>query len=374
MILGIDVRSLADRAITGVGQYARHIISALNKHPDPRISEIKLLSFGKKATEHKSHFTDLQPSFTDASLSISSKLAALGWYFNTGPRLARHLPRLDYLWLPHMGFFDHRIKVPYTLTVHDLSFVRHPEFYSVKRNVWHSLVRFQKLAEGADRIIAVSEYTKHDLLDIFPQLQEKPIAVIHHGMECPVASEQDVRVFQKYGISDTFILHIGTMEPRKNLRAIIKAVKLLANKKHTIELVVAGGKGWRMDSFLNGLRKDENVKILGYVTEAEKAALYAQARAFVWPSFYEGFGLPVLEAAQAGIPIITSYHTVLPEVLENKAVYINPYNYGELARAIEHILAKPRAVVIENMNTWGDVARQTMDFIYEGWKEYENRN
>jgi glycosyltransferase involved in cell wall biosynthesis len=133
---------------------------------------------------------------------------------------------------------------------------------------------------------------------------------------------------------------VGTLEPRKNIEACIAAYRSIAPKYPGLELILAGTYGWSVRRMLRSIKDDTSIHWLQYVSDAEKTMLYKHARVLVWPSLYEGFGFPPLESLRQGTPVVTSYRTSLPEVLGINALYVHPYNVGELAAVLDQLLAE----------------------------------
>ncbi len=231
---------------------------------------------------------------------------------------------------------------PFVLSVLDLSFVRHPEFTEpanleyLRRFVPDSL-------ERANQIVAISQATKDAIVDEFGtpsgKIRVTPLAA-DPSFGQPVSEEQLARVQDKYGIEGDYFLAVGTLEPRKNLRNLLLAFAGI--RKHTSEqLVVVGGQGWLFDETKELLRKlglGDRVIFTGYAPAGELPALYAGAKLFVFPTFYEGFGIPVLEAMLAGTPVICSNTSSLPEVAGAAALYFDPNDTKALELALRRTL------------------------------------
>ena len=192
-------------------------------------------------------------------------------------------------------------------------------------------------------MIAVSENTKRDLISIY-NIPEQKISTIYSGIaqifqpnlqETPTAK----RIKNKYQLPQKFILYLGTIEPRKNIETLISAFELFkkpaAHKNYS--LVLAGKHGWQSDKIKKQIKKSpfrDMIKFVDYIAPEDKPYLYNLAEIFVYPSLYEGFGFPVLEAMACGRPVITSHASSLPEICENAAMYIDPNNINDIARAI----------------------------------------
>ena len=251
-----------------------------------------------------------------------------------------------------------RLKGPRTvLTVHDLIFLLFPE-YHLPLNRWF-LNRFMPLfIRRADAIIAISQCTKDDLIRHYGVPSEK-VTVIYEGVDSrfhPV-TDPDVlgRVRARYGLPEHYILYVGTIEPRKNLTALLEAFVALrkqasnrqpATSNQRLEagswkLVIAGKRGWLYEGFFRRLRElglEGEVILLGFVPDEDLPALYSAAELFVFPSLYEGFGLPVLEAMACGTPVIASNASSLPEVVGEAGILIDPHDVGGLVKAMGRVL------------------------------------
>jgi glycosyltransferase involved in cell wall biosynthesis len=232
-----------------------------------------------------------------------------------------------------------RIKSVFTL--HDLIFLFHPETHK-PLNRWFLTLMMPRFLRAADAVIAVSECTKRDAIRFYGIPEEK-ITVIHEGVNPrfrPASPEAIAAVRARYGLPEHFILYVGTIEPRKNLTALLEAFHhLLAT--HDLRLVIVGKKGWLYEGFFRRLRElglEDRVIFTGYVPDEDLPAIYSAADLFVFPSLYEGFGLPVLEAMACGVPVICSNTSSLPEVAGDAALLVDPTDVRALAGAMERAL------------------------------------
>jgi len=217
-------------------------------------------------------------------------------------------------------------------TIHDLVIYKYPK-YSHPYIVETHKRRLYWVKKECDVVIADSFSTKHDLIH-FLKFNENKIEVIYPGIgeEFIRQSEEEIiRIKQKYGLYDNYILSVGTMEPRKNLHNVFSAFNnfmqhsLLVNKKTPIELVVVGKVGWGKE-----LKPSKNIHLLGWIPQADLPALYSGALFFVYPSLYEGFGLPPLEAMACGCPVITSNRGSLKEVVAGAALLVDPEDKDDI--------------------------------------------
>jgi glycosyltransferase involved in cell wall biosynthesis len=240
---------------------------------------------------------------------------------------------------------DHRARIVYTL--YDLIPLVCPQFLFEQNRI----VCFNGLfsaAAYADHCIAISENTKKDFLHFFPHYPENRVTVIPLGTRPEIKRIEDInlkqKVLEKFGIKsgDEFWLGVGTIEPRKNYRLLIEAYGELKDDKL---LVIAGGDGWLESDIGNQvkqLRLEKKIKFPGYVSDRELSVLYSSCFAFVYPSFYEGFGLPVLEAMACGAAVITGNTGSLPEVGGDAVRYINPESKETLIREMAFLNDHPQ--------------------------------
>lgn len=291
-----------------------------------------------------------------------------------------HLP--DYA-LPIMDMGSR----PYIITVHDLAFIFYPETFSKGKLLTKLLLIKPSLAK-ARRIIAVSENTKKDLIDVYKIPAEK-IRVVYNGVDVdqfkPLDKQDVEKQLQDLGLIPGYILYIGTLEPRKNVPTIIKAYKALKEKyKIREKLVIGGGKGWLYDDIfrlVSELNLIEDIIFTGYVKAEDLPYLYNGAAVFVYPSLYEGFGFPPIEAMACGVPVVTGNVSSLPEVVGDAGIQISPTDVEAVASAIYKIISDPvHAAELSDRGlerckrfTWEETAKKTMAVYREVFNEQQMR-
>lgn len=281
---------------------------------------------------------------------------------------------VDLIFLPNLNIVSIPTNIPIILMIHDLSWYHFPEFYSLKMRLWHKLLNPKSLVEKSSTIITPSNATKNDLLNTFT-VQDSSIQIIPHGISTDFHPEMEARdhgVRSRLKLPKRFVLFVGTLEPRKNILSLIEAIKQYREQsRDDIHLVMIGSWGWNTHELRRRLwRKDVNgwVHQLGYVKSEDRPAIYRSATVFVWPSFYEGFGLPILESMASGTPVITSHVSSMPEIAENSAIYIDPYNIEDIASALKGVLqSKPLQVQMQKNGleqakkfTWERTAKETL--------------
>jgi glycosyltransferase involved in cell wall biosynthesis len=228
-------------------------------------------------------------------------------------------------------------------TLHDLIFLRYPE-YHLPYNRWYLTLAIPRYLRAADVIITPSAHSKADVIEFYG-LPESKIKVIYEAPAPTFKPQTDpaalARVRQKYALPQRFILHVGTIEPRKNLTRLLEAFQPLVADRPDLKLVLIGKKGWLYESFferLKALGLVEAVIFPGYIDEADLPACYQLAELFIFPSLYEGFGLPPLEAMACGTPVISSNSSSLPEVIGDAGLLIPPTDTAALSAAMDQLL------------------------------------
>jgi glycosyltransferase involved in cell wall biosynthesis len=229
-------------------------------------------------------------------------------------------------------------------TIYDCTFVTHPE-YHLPANVEHCLRGTRLAIERADALIAISESTRRDLIERMGAPADR-VVVTRLGVDPDLARVTDTARLQtvrrRYGLPEQFVLSLGAMEPRKNLPRLLQAFAALAPAlRKDFRLVVAGAQGWLNGSVHEQVQRlglEESVRFAGYIEQEDLAALYSLATVFAYPSLWEGFGLPVLEAMACGTPVLTSNVSSLPEVTGDAALLVPPSDVDAIAERLTRLL------------------------------------
>ena len=242
----------------------------------------------------------------------------------------------EHLLLPLRG-------VPTVLTVHDLIFRRYPQHHK-PLNRWYLNATLPLYCRRADHIIAVSEQTKRDVMAAYGVPADK-ISVIYEAADArfrPQPAEAVAEVRARYRLPDRYLLFVGTIEPRKNLGRVLAAFERLHAEGLTDALVIVGKRGWLYDDFFARLEQSpvkRAVLFPGFVPDADLPAIYAGAQALAFPSEFEGFGLPVLEAMACGAPVVCSNSSSLPEVAGDAALRVDPADTDAITAALRRVVA-----------------------------------
>jgi glycosyltransferase involved in cell wall biosynthesis len=353
-------------------------------------------------------------------------------FYWTQTRFAIEMLMKDYyrLWMPMQALpFLKKKKLISTVTIHDLAFKYFPGYFPSKD--LRRLNLFTGIAvRKSNKIIAVSESTKRDILKFYPEIKEEKIKVIHHGFNADlfqkeIPDEEKNKILENYPAiagprqgggklqTTNYILYVGALQPRKNLEKLIDSYELVKKNNPELKLILAGGKAWMWENIFNKTESSiykKDIIITGTISFEELSTLYQNALVFVFPSLYEGFGIPVLEAQASGVPVICSDNSSLPEIVrlpllpsgegarradEGKvskiitphpipfpkgeagcsysALLVDPQDPKKIAEAIEKVLKDDnlRQDLIskgyENIKrfSWDKCARETLEYIKE---------
>lgn len=264
-------------------------------------------------------------------------------------------------------------------TIHDLTYILYPNTMTTSNRK-----RLEKdmhnTIKRADYIITISESSKRDIIN-YLKVDEKRIQVIYPGVDevykKALDNDEISKVKKKYNIDGRYLLYLGTLEPRKNIETIIKAYNLFnKSNEHNIKLVLAGKKGWLYENIFKLVKEFEienNVIFTDYIDDEDKPPLYQGSEVFLFPSLYEGFGMPVAEAMASGTPVITSKSSSLPEVAGEAAIITDPVDYIKISESIKLILNdnKLREKMINegikqaNKFSWDSSAEKLKNIYYD---------
>lgn len=332
MKIAVDARCLTDANLTGVGEYTKQLLQALFEID--RENEYILLATGRPETHARlPEFS--APNVRVKTVNLPNKLLKLRHLLTKKPLLDDLIGEpVDIFFAPTVKFIQLSGKTKLVLTVHDLSFEIFPQFFSRKMQLWHKLIGVDHLLKRADAILCPSESTKQDIARLHKIAAEK-IHVTPLGIDPSIKPEAEMQ--------KEYLLFFATLEPRKNVVSIIEAYEKLRDQTNfDLPLVLAGGRGWKSDQIFkayNQSKHKDSIRLTGYVDSKDKNGLYTKAKVFLFPSYYEGFGLPPLEAMAAGVPVITSHTSSLPEAVGKAAIMVDPYNVNDLFEALKSVLS-----------------------------------
>ena len=333
MRIGIDATALPLQLV-GAGNYIVNLTNALLR-VDTANEYILFVKPIHRALFEADERVQIVP------VALASRIQRIVWEQTALPRLARQC-RLNVLHSPHYT-------MPLTLgcasvvTFHDMTFFLYPAMHKLyKRVFFRAMIHLS--ARYANAIIADSESTRQDIVRML-RLDAAKVTTVTLGVSAsyhPIGDAAALeKIKSKYRLPDKFVLYIGVLEPRKNLPTLVRAFKTLTERGGAHTLVIVGRKGWMYDELFRtiaSLGLAERVIFTGYAPEEDLPLLYNAADVFVYPSFYEGFGLPVLEAMACGAPVITSNISSMPEIVGNAGILVNPYHADELADAMLRLI------------------------------------
>jgi len=340
MRVAIDIRPMLETRRSGVANYTARLLQALLALP-PRPGRRYALFANAWGRPLPADLPAASATVENFFHHFPNRLLNASFAWRDRPLIEDLAGGADLVYLPNLNFVASRR--PLIVTVHDLSFRRYPEFFSAKQRLWHAAVNPDGLLRRAAAVVAVSEHTRTDVIETFGLPPER-VRVVPPGVGPefrPRTEAEKALIKAKYGLPEEFYLYLGTLEPRKNVAGLIAAFEKIGGRTG---LVIAGGKGWlyrRIFSRAAASPARDRIKFLDYVDEADKPALYAAALALVYPSFYEGFGLPPLEALAAGTPVIASHASSLGEVVGAAGLLVDPHDTAAIAEAMRTLRDEP---------------------------------
>ncbi|GHO87288.1 glycosyltransferase family 4 protein [Dictyobacter formicarum] len=358
----------------GIGVYVRNLVAAMLAQDEDNF--YTLLTSGRASSERPFPIAE---NVRGRNLHIPDRYLNILWYrlraplpatLFSGPTDIYHGP--DFV-LPPLGK-----RVRKVVTIHDLAFLEHPE-YAVPSLAEYLRKVVPQAVASADVVATVSQEVSRTLIEHFQTPREK-LVVIPNGVQPYFRRITDPVILgatrHKFQLEQPFVLAVGTQEPRKNHQGIVKAFYQAQQEKDGPPLlVIAGGTGWLYEEtqqLVRDLQLENKVRFLGRVTEHELITLYSMAELFVFPSFFEGFGIPPLEAMACGAPVITSNTSSLPEVVGDAALQVDPHNIDELSHAMLRLLQdeqlrtdlRQRGYQRVQLYTWQQSAQKMLQ-VYE---------
>lgn len=360
MKIGIDI-SQSVYTGTGVASYTRNLVKALLEMDDQ-----EYVLFGSAFGRQKELLDFMQSlpkkaSVTSKIFSLPPTLLALLWNRLHIGGIEKFIGKVDIF--HSSDWTEPPAKIPKITTIHDVILFKYPEHFP-EEIIDNQKARLNLVKKESAAIIADSLSTKDDIVQ-FLGIPPQKIHVIYLGVDdkfFPRKIDEIIKVKKKYKIESDYILSIGTREPRKNLIRTIEAFKTL--KQKDVNLVIGGNFGWGED-----VGTTDNVQILGFVDTVDLPALYSGAACFVYPSLYEGFGLPILEALSCGIPVVTSNRGSLGEIADTFSIEVDPEKTDAIADGIKKIVTlskRDRAVMVKKglkhaeQYTWKKCAEETV--------------
>lgn len=341
MRIGIDARFYGPIG-KGLGRYTQKLIENLERIDRNNQYFVFL---------RRHNFDDYVPQ----NSNFQKVLADYQWYTLSEqirfPKLLNSY-KLDLVHFPHFNVPIFYFK-KFIVTIHDLILLHFPTrrsstlgpfLYAIK--FWAYKLVIHSAIKRSNRIITVSEFTKNDILENYPYIPQEKIVVTYEACEeyCMVSPKKDKEILARYGIIKPYLLYVGNAYPHKNLERLILAFEKIKKGKKDLSLILVGNE----DYFYRRLQKlvqEKNIPAVnfpGYVPDHELDILFHNALAFVWPSLYEGFGLPPLEAMASGTPVISSNHPCMKEILSDSACYFDGKNVSDIVKVMNKVISNEK--------------------------------
>lgn len=362
MRIGIDASKISLTQKTGTENYSHNLIKNLLKID--------------QTNDYTLYLREDPPSFTKQSNVTCRKIPLSRLWTQAGLASEVMFNPPDILFIPaHTMPIIHRLGLKTVVTIHDLGAEFLPQYHQFPQKLYLNRTT-EFVAKHATRMIAVSEATKRDLIEKLG-VESRRISVVYEGWDRDLfhkPGEREVEeVRKRYHLKNDYLLFVGTVQPRKNLEKLIEA---FSQAKIDLDLVIAGKPGWLSEAIYAAPEKyvvKDRVLFLGHVLNEELPGLYGGARALVFPSLFEGFGLPVLEALACSTPVLTSNSTSLPEVGGDAALYVKPTSITSIKNGIEKIVtnSKLRDQMLSNAKfqvqkfSWEKTAKETLGVFKE---------
>ena len=362
MRICIDATALLLRS-AGIKNYLYHSMGALRDYaPEHQVTGFPLLGEIGSLDHDRSTLTPLQTYARIAVLQFINKICK--------PAINVAVPSIDVF---HASNQIHAIPrgVKLTGTIYDMTCVLMPELHTAA-NVQAETRHYERVFKRADGLMAISHSAKEDAVRLL-KLDASKITVIYPGLPERFFTATPEIAKQKYALHKPFVLFVGTIEPRKNVDTLLDAwLQLSPELRAEYELVFVGPIGWAGNETVNRLQSGiEGVRVLGYVPEEDLASVTAAACVFAYPSFYEGFGFPIAQAMAAGVPVITSNVSSMPEVVGDGGVLVDPRSPQEIASTLQLLLTSmnlrqrlgARGRELARRFTWKNSAEQSAEFF-----------
>ncbi len=338
MKIGIDASRANKANKTGTEWYSWHIIEQLKQIAD---KDDKFFLYTN--SDLTGGLEKLPENFVEKKLKWPPQYLwtqiRLWWELFTSPPDILLVPAHTIPFLP----LSKKIKV--YVNVHDVGFKRNPELYKLIQ-VWYHDLTMRRIKQRADLIITISEFSKQEIIELY-KVDERKIKVVYLGFDANnffvQSSNKEInqKVLDKYNINSPYLLYVGRLEKKKNIGNLISAFALAKESQPDLKLVLAGSAGHQFDNIkkiIKNNKLEQEIIITGYIAQQDLPIIYNNAEIFLFPTLYEGFGLPILEAMASGVVVITSNFSPHTEVGGDAAYYVDPYSPLAIADAIIKIL------------------------------------
>jgi glycosyltransferase involved in cell wall biosynthesis len=330
MTIGFDAKR-AFQNFTGLGNYSRFVIEALLQY-EPQ-NQYFAYSPKKNASVHFSENLKIQTPKSKILSSIWRSWLIINDLKKDNINIFHGLSN-------EIPFQIRQKKIKSVVTIHDLIFERYPELYPAIDRFFYQK-KFRYACQNADAIVAISQQTKRDIIDFY-QIPAERIVVIYQDCQeiyKNIFPEKDNKILEKYHLSKPYILCVSSFSERKNQKRLVEAFRMLGLKD--FELILVGNQSNYSDEILENIHQkgDKNIHILDGVPSADLPTLYQQSSLVVYPSFFEGFGIPIIEALHSGVPVVAASGSCMEEAGGKATLYANPLDTNDLAHKMQEILS-----------------------------------
>lgn len=326
LIIGINARNILGSKMEGFGNYSYELVQRITKnHP-----EQTFVLFFDRAIDPKFEFTSNVQTVVLFPPTRHPLLWILWFEWSLKRALKRH--RIDVLWSPD-GFCSLRSSVPQIATIHDLNFEHYPQDlpWLVSRYFRYF---FPKFARKAKRILTVSNFSKQDIIQTYG-ISSTKISVVYNGIsdEFRVLTSEEINETRlKYTNGKPYFLFVGSLHPRKNIQRLVQAFAEFSLENLEIDLVIVGNAMWKQEAFNLSEETKARVHFLGHLSTSELSYVTGAAFALSYVPYFEGFGIPLVEAMRCGLPIISADTSCLPEIAGDAAIYCDPFSTSDIAK------------------------------------------
>jgi glycosyltransferase involved in cell wall biosynthesis len=360
----IDLRPLNGGNHSGVEIYLINLIDTMIKEFPDHHFYLFNNSFHPQPTFQKhfqaSNSTLIQTNIPNKFFNLALSFTRI---FKIDRLIQKNLKKeihFDLFYMPDLRPFQISKNIVSTATVHDIAFLHFPKFYSLKSRIWYKIIQAKKLLKRIDHLIAVSEFTKKDLIKTL-NLPEAKITTIYPGIPPLKKLENYSELKKLYNLPEKYFLTLSPVEPRKNLKRTIEAFKIFSEKHSDYHLVIAGSSNSQIFQTEN-LSKNSQIHFIGFIPESHKYQLIKNAQLLIYASLFEGFGFPILESQTAQTPLLTSSLSSMPEIAGSSAILVNPLSPQSILNGMEISLKRTNIPNSANLSrfSWNQSAQQTI--------------
>ncbi|MFH0857604.1 MAG: glycosyltransferase family 1 protein [Candidatus Magasanikbacteria bacterium] len=375
MNIGIDLRTLLEQKRTGVGEYTYELLQSLFERDT--LNQYFLFFNSYKEVEipewNKKNVHIVRTHIPNKIFHIFQLLHLLpiDYYLEKMAKkkgMLKPEEKTSVFFSPNLHFTAVRSTTKHILMLHDLSFLLNPQWFSLRRRLWHVFVSPKRQAKKASALITPSYNTKRDVCREYGIEREK-VHVLYPALSQALVQRKEnmtdeylQNMKEKYHLPQKYILFLGTLEPRKNICFAVEAFKISRLAFEGYQFIIAGSVGWKTKKIMRSLENAPGVRYIGYVDADEKPALYTLSQLFVYPSFYEGFGFPPLEAKYFHVKSLVSNTSSFFEVMGESGRFISPYNVTECSEAIKNEVGKKEEKNTNNFS-WEKTSDEFLSLI-----------